>query len=224
MPLQNLDRDVLRDLRSRGDPGDRRPVLGRNAFLGPIGNRAPLGREVRMSRQRSRPTQEFDDVSGRKRFFVSEHTALMPDNLAHRKNLFARVTGERSASDSGMLLRMPKKPPSQLQIAITARLRAVQAELGKTDEQMAVMAKRGRTTWTNWVNRENMPVEQAMVDLCQAASISMDWLYRGVAGAMPTRLVIRLELRIAGLDPDNATPEQVAPIAARVAASVLASA
>jgi len=118
---------------------------------------------------------------------------------------------------------MPKKPPSQLQIDITRRLRAVQAELGRTDEQMAKMAKRGRTTWTNWVNFENMPVEQAMVDLCEAASISMDWLYRGVGGAMPTRLIIRLELRLAGVDPDKATPEQVAPIAARVAASALAS-
>lgn len=148
----------------------------------------------------------------------------MPDNLAVCKPLFARLTGARLVSHSGILLRMPKKPPSQLQIDITARLRAVQAEMGKTDEQMARMAKRGRTTWTNWVNRENMPVEQAMVDLCEAASISMDWLYRGVAGAMPTRLVIRLELRMAGLDPDSASPEQVAEIASRVATSALASA
>ncbi len=147
----------------------------------------------------------------------------MPDYLAWHKPLFARVTGKHPASGSGTLRRMPKKPPSQLQIDISARLRAVQAELGKTDEQMAQMAKRGRTTWTNWVNQENMPVEQAMVDLCGAASISMDWLYRGVAASMPSRLVIRLELRLAGIDPDKATPEQVAPVVARVAASALAS-
>jgi transcriptional regulator with XRE-family HTH domain len=147
----------------------------------------------------------------------------MPDILASCNTLFARVTGTRSDIDSGMLRRMPKKPPSQLQVAITARLRAVQAELGRTDEQMATLAKRGRTTWTNWVNEENMPTEQAMVDLCEAASLSMDWLYRGVAASMPSRLVIRLELRLAGIDPDNATPEQVAPIAAKVAASALVS-
>lgn len=149
--------------------------------------------------------------------------ACMPDNLAGRKELFARVTGGRLDSSSGILPRMPKKPPSQLQLDITRRLRAVQAELGRTDAQMAKMARRGRTTWTNWVNSENMPVEQAMVDLCEGASISMDWLYRGVGGAMPSRLIIRLELRMAGLDPDKATPEQVAPVAARVAASALAS-
>lgn len=143
----------------------------------------------------------------------------MPDNLAFRKPLFARPSGGCLARNSGTLPRMPKKPPDQLQRDLTTRLRAVQAELGETDEQMAQRAKRGRTTWTNWVNLENKPNEQAMVDLCRATSITMDWLYRGVADAMPAKLVIRLELRIAGHDPDKATPEQVAPIAARMAVS-----
>lgn len=150
---------------------------------------------------------------------MSEHADRMPDNLAWRKGDIASLTGARFASSSGNISRMPKKPPGPLQIAISSRLKAIQEELGKTDSEMAKIVGKGRTTWANWINKENMPEEQAMIDLCKSAKIRMDWLYRGDGDSMPVRLFIRLELRLLGVDPDTATPEQVAPVAAKVAVS-----
>lgn len=113
---------------------------------------------------------------------------------------------------------MPKKPPSELQIAVSARLNAIQKELGKNDTQMAKLVGVGRTTWGNWVNAENMPEEAAVIRLCDATGMNLEWLYRGNGQIMPASLLIRLELRLAGLDPDKATPAQKEPVAARVAA------
>jgi transcriptional regulator with XRE-family HTH domain len=113
---------------------------------------------------------------------------------------------------------MRKKPPGTLQTIISARLKAVQDELGKTDGEMAKMVGAGRTAWSNWIKRQNMPEEEAMIRLCDKAQISLEWLYRGKSDMMPVKLFIRLELRLNNVDPNQATPEQVAPVAARVAA------
>lgn len=187
-----------------------------NALFRPIRDSAPLRGQFWVARQSGRASEKLDDLGSGKGFDLS-HIGPMPDNLAHYKAEIARLTGEVFVSKSGTVPRMPKKPPGPLQIALSARLRALQAELGRTDEEMAEMVKRGRTTWTNWVNAENMPEEQAMVDLCDRFKIKMEWLYRGEGDSMPARLFIRLELRLLGMDPDRVTPEEAAPITARVA-------
>lgn len=117
------------------------------------------------------------------------------------------------------MLRMPKKPPGPLQLAVSARLKAIQEELGRTDAKMAKIAGTHRTTWANWVNRENMPEEEALIRLCEFTGASLEWLYRGRGDYMTTRLIIRLELRLLGIDPDTASPEEKASVAAKVAAA-----
>lgn len=71
------------------------------------------------------------------------------------------------------------KPPTELELAVSHRLRAIQAELNKTDDAMAKMLSIGRSRWANWINAENLPNEEAMILLCDKAKVTMDWLYRG---------------------------------------------
>jgi len=149
---------------------------------------------------------------------VSAHVADMPDILASCKPGLARPAGAQVAMYPGTFGRMPKKPPGPLQIAVSARLTVVQEELDKNDAAMGKLLGCGRTTWGNWIHQENMPEEEAMIRLCELTGLSMEWIYRGIAATMPVRLFIRLELRLSGIDPDTATPEQVAPVAARAGA------
>ena len=165
------------------------------------------------------------------------HTPFLPDNLASCKGLFAddlaRLTEVPLAAYSGTVRRMKKtglsrqkekKPPSALQIRLAARLGAVMAELGKGPDQMADFVGAGRTTFTNWLKMENLPAEDSMIRLCDKTRLTMEWFYRERGEGVPLGLLIRLELRLAGIDPDKATPEQVAETATRVALPVLASA
>lgn len=152
----------------------------------------------------------------------------MPDNLASCNTLWPEFLAPTIASVSGNVWSMPKarktpkKPPSELQMRLSMRLKAIQQELGRSDAEMGKLVGVSRTRWGNWVNQENMPAEEAMVALCDLAQVSMEWLYRGFADRVPTKLLIRLEARMAGIDPDTASPEQLAPVVARVAAAVAA--
>lgn len=147
-----------------------------------------------------------------------QHGIDLPENLADGKPLVARISIAPEKLASGSIWGMAKKPPSDLQKAVTARLRAVQAELGKSDSQMARMVGVGRSRWSQWVGTSNMPAEEAMLTLCDKAGITLDWLYRGKVDLIPTRLAIRLELRAANIDPDLATEKERAAIVERVTA------
>lgn len=177
--------------------------------------------KFRVSRQQRGATHQLEYLRGRKRIVVSEHAACMPDNLASCKGENARTAGAGLASVSGILSRMPKKPPDQFQIDVSNRLKALQAECKAGPKEMGDIVGVERRRWTNWIKYENLPNERMMVQLCEATGVSMEWLYRGRSGEMTMRLFIRLELRFAGLDPETATPEQMAPVAARVAASAV---
>lgn len=104
-----------------------------------------------------------------------------------------------------MKLTMVRKPASQLQKDVSARLRAVQAEFGKTDEAMGMMVGVSRSVWKNWTNEENFPDEQAMVALCDLAHITLDWIYRGKLESVPLQVAIRLTARLKGMNPNEAT-------------------
>ena len=100
---------------------------------------------------------------------------------------------------------MSKKPASPLQIAVSARLRVVQTELGLTDENMAALVGVSASRWKNWINQQNFPDEEAMVRLCLLAHITMDWIYRGDVASLPLAKAIRLTARARGLNPDETT-------------------
>ena len=98
-----------------------------------------------------------------------------------------------------------KKPPTDLELAIASRLRAIQAEMEATDERMGELVGCGRSSWANWINAGNMPSEESMMRLCEVAHVTMDWLYREtLKAAIPLSLAIRLTARLRGLDPSLA--------------------
>jgi hypothetical protein len=148
----------------------------------------------------------------------------MPDNLARDKQRASRrggrTAGARKAGVSVTVPRMPKKPPSELQINLSNRLRAVQDEPGLNDTEMGEMIGIGRTRWGNWTRYENKPSEEGVIQLCEKTGVGMEWLYRGRAGDMPMRLFIRLEMRLKGIDPDKSSkPEKALVVAALALAS-----
>ena len=102
-----------------------------------------------------------------------------------------------------------KKPPSKLKIAICRRLRALQAEMDRTQEEMAQLLGITRQSWSHYIGATSaaMPAEEAMIALCERATeygITLDWIYRGVTDCMPTKAAIRLTARLHGLDPNQA--------------------
>lgn len=117
---------------------------------------------------------------------------------------------------------MSKKPPSDLQKIVSARLRAIQKEMHLSDSGMADRLKIGRSRWSNWIGIENsnMPEERVLIDLCEMTGLTLDWIYRGKLAGLPLALAIRLEARVAGLDPDG-TNEDLSPVAGRVALAVM---
>lgn len=102
--------------------------------------------------------------------------------------------------------------PSVLKLAVAQRLRAIQAELGATDQAIAAQIGATRQAWSNWVSmkRTEMPAEEAMIALCAALKswrMTLDWIYRGDPELLITRVSIRLAARLRGMDPDQAEAE-----------------
>lgn len=79
---------------------------------------------------------------------------------------------------------------------IGARLKAIRTYFGDHRESQAVFAARvgaEKTAWSNWeTGYRIIPVETAS-RMCTALGISLDWLYRSNAAAMPPRLLQQLE-------------------------------
>jgi hypothetical protein len=145
----------------------------------------------------------------------------MPENLAACKPVPARIPWTPENMACGTVWAMSSKPESDFRRALRMRLRAIQAEMKKSDSEMGKLTGVGRTTWGQWVGETgNKPAEEAMARLCGKAPINMDWLYRGKIDHLPLKLALRLELRIRGIDPDAATEEQRNSAAGLLATSV----
>lgn len=199
----------------RIQPTKHRPKLCRNAIHRPVGYGAALG--ARRRHDRFGTAQRFDDL-GR------IHHDKLPEYLASRKMFVLNYGGDdrpllRQILDMAILTathpphstrKRAKKPPSEMQAMLVKRLQAVQAELKLTHEQMARRLGVGRTTWTNWLNSENKPEEEAMVRLCEFARVTMEWLYRGIPNTMEASHYIRLTARVEGDDPDRVSPRRTA--------------
>lgn len=176
-------------------------------MLRPVANRRPGSADP--ASQLCAAAQSADD-------FSSFHERILPISLAIRKPAVAQTVVAISASKFGSLRSMAKrakaapskKPPSELKLAICGRLRAIQAEVDKTQEEMAALVGVTRQSWSHYIGPTSaaMPAEEAMILLCQRLraehGITMDWIYRGVTDCMPTKTTIRLMARLQGLDPD----------------------
>lgn len=121
-----------------------------------------------------------------------------------RGNMPDKLDGGKRISVSPSSPKKDRKPTSDLPRQLACRLRAIQAELGQTNGQMAAMVGVGITTWSNWLNAENRPDEEAMIRLCDQAGVTMEWLYRGRTDGMNVGHAIRLTARTKGIDPNAA--------------------
>jgi transcriptional regulator with XRE-family HTH domain len=101
---------------------------------------------------------------------------------------------------------------------VVRRLKAIRDEKNMTAPEFAEWLGVGRTRYSNWESlgpKGNYPSEEFMAHLCDLIpGLTMDYIYRGVLDAVPTKLGIRLTAREQGQDPDAA----LAP--AKAAASV----
>jgi hypothetical protein len=48
---------------------------------------------------------------------------------------------------------------------------------------------------SNWMNGYNLPRVPEMIQLCDKTGVTLDWIYRGRAGSMDPKLVMRLTRR-----------------------------
>lgn len=84
--------------------------------------------------------------------------------------------------------------------------------MDETDLGQAAFAERigvSRSALSNWLSeaRPELPAEEAMIAICERFpeyGLTLDWLYRGVADAVPMRVAIRLTARLHEMDPDQA--------------------
>lgn len=72
-------------------------------------------------------------------------------------------------------------------------------ELDTVDE-LARLLGAERSQVSNWLNGYNLPPVRWLAVLCtKRPGLDLDWLYRGVADALPVALAIKLEALAAGL-------------------------
>jgi hypothetical protein len=106
------------------------------------------------------------------------------------------ISPAKCASFSGVT---DKAVDSQM---VALRLRAVMADLElDTVAQLAKLLGAERSQVSNWLQAYNLPPPRWMTVLCRKRpGLTLDWIYRGVADAVPIALAIKLEALVQGLD------------------------
>jgi transcriptional regulator with XRE-family HTH domain len=89
---------------------------------------------------------------------------------------------------------------------LVSRVRVLMQEYGWIQDDLARETGMSNSAAGNFLSLANYPDEEAMVRLCEITGVSMDWLYRGNLDSVPTKLAIRLQARLLGLDPEAAHP------------------
>lgn len=80
---------------------------------------------------------------------------------------------------------------------VADRLRAVMKKFQVNgNPTMAKLCGSTGSAVNNWLCGYNMPRVPEMTRLCEQTGITLDWLYRGHAGLMDTKLASRLTKRI----------------------------
>lgn len=85
---------------------------------------------------------------------------------------------------------------------VALRLRAVMADQDlETVSDFARYLGAERSQVSNWLQGYNLPPVHWMDALCQKRrGLTLDWVYKGVADAVPTALAIKLEALEQGMD------------------------
>lgn len=76
--------------------------------------------------------------------------------------------------------------------AIAYRLRITREALGLNQTQFCGMAGIARNTYNQWEQGKGRPELDKALALCEAHSLTLDWVYRGVIGGLPYELASRI--------------------------------
>jgi len=92
---------------------------------------------------------------------------------------------------------------------VALRLRAIMADLDlATVSEFAKFLHAERSQVSNWLQGYNLPPARWMDILCRRRpGLTLDWIYRGVADAVPMALAIKLEALQQGLDVPLSAPQ-----------------
>lgn len=128
--------------------------------------------------------------------FIGRHEASVTVNLLSVNTFAVAHFAPRCASFSGM---SDTEVDSQ---KVARRLRAVMGDLElETVSEFAKFLHAERSQVSNWLQGYNLPPPRWMNILCRRRKgLTLDWIYRGVADAVPTSLAIKLEALLQGLD------------------------
>jgi transcriptional regulator with XRE-family HTH domain len=81
----------------------------------------------------------------------------------------------------------------EIEQAVASRLDALMSELEVVGYRaIGVLCGTSANVVSNWMNGYNLPRVPEMIRLCEKTGVTLDWIYRGRAGSMDAKLVMRL--------------------------------
>jgi transcriptional regulator with XRE-family HTH domain len=146
-------------------------------------------------------------------YFVRGHAVTMTEKLLSVNMISGTLSTGRRGRFSGVA---DSLVDSQM---VAQRLRAVMGDLElETVSQLAKLLGAERSQVSNWLQGYNLPPPRWMTILCRKRpGLTLDWIYRGVADAVPTALAIKLEALLQGYEvplTDEVPPSKCAARAA----------
>lgn len=110
----------------------------------------------------------------------------------------------------------------QMEHDVARRLRAVMAEFGLSSyEELAELCGSNKAAVGQWMLGNNLPPVRKMIELGRRTGITLDWVYDGKLGSLPSGLAIRLAAILEGMEPPavpRALEPELAPPAPKAAA------
>lgn len=111
---------------------------------------------------------------------------------------------------------MKKVDPMALEVA--NRLRAVMTEFGLSSyEKLAEICGSNKYAVGQWMIGNNLPPVRRMIELGRRTGVTLDWVYDGKLGSLPSGLAIRLSAILEGMEPPPVPKEPEPGPAGRVA-------
>jgi len=90
---------------------------------------------------------------------------------------------------------VPKKnlPDSSTKEEVCKRLVILRQARKLKQKEIASSAGLTPTQWANYEKLDRMPNIQDMIRLAEAQGVSLDWIYRGIASALPHHLAMQID-------------------------------